>query len=82
MILTISFISSLEINKVNPFAALTAPFLLIFLSTLFIQSEVKFLSNPDQLSPAKRIAIFLSAFFPKVVNQELKDTPDWIILEI
>ena len=36
IILIISLISSFEINKVNPFLALTAPLPLIFLSILFI----------------------------------------------
>ena len=40
-ILVISFRSSFEINRVNPFPALTARFPLIFLSNLFIPFEVK-----------------------------------------
>ena len=36
VILVTSIISSFEINKVNPFPAVTAPFPLIFLSDLFI----------------------------------------------
>ena len=36
MIFVISFISSFEMNKVNPCPALASPFLLIFLSNLFI----------------------------------------------
>ena len=76
MVLIISFISSLEINKVNPFPALTAHFPLIFLSNLFIAFEIKLLTNPGKLSLAKGIAIFVSAFFPKLPNQEPKDPPD------
>ena len=76
MILIISFISSLEINKVNPFLALTSPFPLIFLSNLFIAFEVKLLTNPRKFSLAKGIAIFFSAFFPKLPDQEPKDLPD------
>ena len=34
------------------------------------------------MSLAKRISIFSSAFFPKLPNQEPKDPPDWIILDI
>ena len=64
IILIISFISSFEINKVNPFPALTAPFLLIFLLNLFIALEVKLLTNPGKLYLAKGIATFVSAFFP------------------
>ena len=76
MILIISFITSLELNKVNPFPALTAPFPLIFLSNLFMALEVKLLTNPGKLSLAKGIAMFVGAFFPKLPNQEPKDSPD------
>ena len=82
MILITSFISLFEINKVNPFPALTTLFPLIFLSNLFIAFEVKLLTNPGKLSLAKEIAIFVSAFFPKLPNQEQKDSPDQIILDI
>ena len=34
------------------------------------------------MSLAKWIAAFVSAFFPKLANQEAKDPPDWIILDI
>ena len=50
MILIISCISAFEINKVNPFPALTAPFPLILLSNLFIAFEAKLLTNPGKLS--------------------------------
>ena len=70
MILVISFISSFEINKVNPF-----PFPLIFLLSLFIALEGKLLYNPGKLSLAKGIAIFASDFFSKLPNQERKDPP-------
>ena len=53
MILLISFISSIEINKINHFPVLTAPFPLIFLSNLFIASEAKLLIDPGKLSLAK-----------------------------
>ena len=56
----ISFITSFETNKVNPFPALTAPYPLIFLSTLFIAFEVKLLTNPGKLSLAKVIAKFVT----------------------
>ena len=39
MIIIIPFISSFEMNKVNPFPALTATFPITFLSSLFIVSE-------------------------------------------
>ena len=68
--------SSVEINKVNPFPPLTAPFPLIFLSNLFIEFEVKLLTNQSNLSLAKGIAMFVSAFFPKLPNQDPKDPPD------
>ena len=76
MILIISFRSSFEINKVNPFPALTVPFPLIFLSNLLIVFEVKLLTNPGKFYLAKGIAIFYSAFFPKLPNQESKDPPN------
>ena len=76
MILIIPIISSIEINKVNPFPALTAPFPLIFLSNLLVAFEVKLLTNPGKLSLAKGIAIFVSVFFPKLPNHESKDPPD------
>ena len=72
----ISFISSLEINKVNLFPSLTAPFPLIFMSNLFIALTIKLLSYPSKLSLAKGIAIFVSAFLPKLPNQELRKPPD------
>ena len=43
---------------------------------------VKLLNNPGKLSLAKGIAIFICAFFPKLPDQEPKDPPDWIILDI
>ena len=82
IILVISFISSFEISKVNPLFTLTDPFPLIFLSNLFITLEVKFLTNLGNLSLPKEITIFVSAFFPKLLNQEPKDPHDWIILDI
>ena len=82
ILLIISFISSSEINKVNPFLALTAPFPLIFLLNLFIAFEVKALTNPDKLSSTKRITIFISAFFPILPYQAPKDQADWIMLDI
>ena len=77
-----SFISSFDINDINHFSPLTAPFPLIFLSNLFIALEVKLLTNWGKLSHAKGVAIFVSAFFPKLPNQEPKNPPDWIILDI
>ena len=76
MILIMSLISSFEINKVNLFSALTAPFSLIFLSNLFIALEVKLLTNQSKLSLAKGIALYVSAFFSKLPNQERKDPRD------
>ena len=34
------------------------------------------------MSLAKGIAMFVSTFVPKLPNQETKDPPDWIILDI
>ena len=75
-ILIISFMSSSEINKAKFFPAVTAPFPLIFLSNLFIVFEVKWLTYPGRLSLIKGIVMFVSAFFPKLLNQEPKNTPD------
>ena len=72
MILMISFISSFEINKVNPLPALTAPFPLIFLSNLFIAFEVKMLTHPGKLSQAKGIAIFVFVFFLNYLTKNQK----------
>ena len=52
-ILKVSSICSFEMNKVNYFRALTAPFPLIFLSSLFIANKVALeailLTNPGML---------------------------------
>ena len=72
MNLIILYIFPFEINKVNHFPALTDPFPLIFLSNLFIAFEVKLLPHPGKLTLAKGIATFVSAFFPKLLNQEAK----------
>ena len=37
---------------------------------------MKLLTNPGKLSPAKGIAMFVSAVFPKLSNQDPKDPPD------
>ena len=66
IIFIVSFISSFEINKVNPFSVMTAYFPLILLSNLFFVLEVKLLTNPGKLSLAKKIATLTSAFFPKI----------------
>ena len=72
-ILIILFISSFKINTVNLFPALTVLVPLIFLSNLFIALEIKFVTNRGKLSVAKGIAIFASAFFPKLASRESKD---------
>ena len=79
MFVIISFISSIDMNWVNPFPSLTAPFPFLFLSSLFIAFEAKLLINPGKVSLAKGITTFISVFLPKLGNQELKDPPDWII---
>ena len=61
MTLIISFVSSYQINKVNP--ALTAPFPIIVLSNLFIGFEAKMLTNRSKLSLAKEIAKSVINFF-------------------
>ena len=40
------------------------------------------LTNPGKLSLAKGIAIFVSAFFPKLLDQEPKYPLDWIVSDI
>ena len=62
MILIKSLVSSFEINKVNSFPTLTAPFALIFLSNLFFAFEGKLLTSPGKLSLVKGIATFVSFF--------------------
>ena len=68
MILIISYMSSFEINKVNPFPAQIATFPLIFLSNLYYALKVELLANSGKLSIIKGIVIFVSAFFPKLPN--------------
>ena len=58
MILIISFTSSFEISRVNSFS-------ILFLPNLFISFEVTLLENPGNLSLAKGITTFVSAFFPQ-----------------
>ena len=48
MISIILITSSSEMNKLNTFCALTAPFPAIFLSNLFIAFEAKLLTNPGK----------------------------------
>ena len=78
----ISLISSFEINKVNPFPALKAPFLLIFLSNLFLVFEFKLFTNPGKWSLAKEIAIFVNPFYRKLAKKEPKDPSDGIMVYI
>ena len=72
MILVISFIFSFEINKVNSFSALTAPFPLISPPNWFIWFEAKLLTNPGELSLAKGIATFVSAFLLNLLTRNQK----------
>ena len=65
-----------EINKLNPVPALTALSPLISHSNFFIVFEIKLLTNPGKLFLEKGIAKFVSAFFPKLTYQELKDSSD------
>ena len=76
MILKTSFISSFEINRVNPFLALAASFPFVFLSNVFIALEVILLTNPGQLYLAREITPFISSLLPELSNQELKDPPN------
>ena len=53
----------LMISFISSFTFTFTPFLLIFLSNLFIAFEVKLLTNPSKLSIAKGIARFVITFF-------------------
>ena len=53
-------------NKVNPFSALTAPRLLIFLSNLSITDETALVANLAETSLAKETARSISAFLSKL----------------
>ena len=82
MILIILFVSSTEVNRVNPVSAPTASFSLMSLSEFFIAFEAILLTNPGKLSLVKVISTFLSAILPKLPNQEPKDPLDLFILDI
>ena len=64
-----TYISSFEMNKVNSFTALTAPFPNIFLSNLCIAFKAILLINPDKISLVKGMATFVSTFLAKLPNQ-------------
>ena len=68
MTLITLFISSFNINKVNPFPALTTTFPLIIVSNLFTAFKAKLLANAGKLSLVKGKATFFRAFLPKSVN--------------
>ena len=70
MILLISSMSFFELNKINLFPALTAPFPLIFLLNLFIVFEVKLLINAGKFYLAREKSTFVSAFLPELINQK------------
>ena len=72
MITIISFISSFEINKANPFPALKAPFPLILVSNLFIVFEIKLRTNTGKFLLVKGVATIVSAFFPKLETKNQK----------
>ena len=76
--------SSFEINKVNPFPALTAHLPLIFVSNLFIGFGAKLLTNPGKLSLAKKNCKICYYFFylNKLPNILRRNPPDLIILDI
>ena len=68
---------SFEIKKTKPFAALTAPFPLYFLSNSFIAFEAKLLTNPGKLSLPKGIARSVITFSPKLFNLLQRNPPNW-----
>ena len=91
----ISFTSSFEMNKVNPFPALTtsaplvtiAPFPLILLSNLFIAFEAAFeATNLGKLFFCQRNSNVCITVLPKLhtilPNQEPRNPPDSINLDI
>ena len=82
IILIILFICSFDKKYSKFFSSSDSSFSTYFLVKLFIALEVKFLTNPGKLSLAKGIAILFSAFLPKLNNEEPKDLPDCIILDI
>ena len=63
-------------NKVTPFLAITASFALTFLSSSFIAFEDKLLRNAKKIISSQRNSKFVSAFLPKLANQESKDPPN------
>ena len=62
IILVISFIYPFEINNVNPFPAITAPFPLTLLLNLFIAFEGKLLANPYKVYLAKETGTCVTVF--------------------
>ena len=82
-ILVISSISSFKRNKVNPFSAVTAPFLFILFLKFIIAFEAGFeailLTNPGKLFLAEAITRSVTTFLPNLPNQEPGNPPDWII---
>ena len=75
------FISSFKINKLNPLPALAALFPLISLSSLFITSEAKLLTNPGKLSLAKGKARSFITFFCLNYVTYYKGSPNEIIID-
>ena len=67
--------SSFEMNKMNHFPALTAPFPQIRLSNLLIPEEVA-LTHPVKLLLAKGIGRSNTTFLPNLPNQEPRNLPD------
>ena len=65
---------SFEIYRVNPLYARTTPFLLIFLSKLFMALEIILLTNPSTLSLAKGIGIFFNDFSLNHINRSKRST--------
>ena len=66
IILIISSISSFEMSKVNPFSALTAPCLLIFLSNVSNADEVALVDSLGKTFLAKETTMPVNAFLPKL----------------
>ena len=75
-ILIISSLSSFEMNQVNPFPSLTAPFPLIFLLNLSNTEEVASVTNLRKTSLGKKTARSNNIFLPKLPNILPRNQPD------
>ena len=75
-ILIMSYISSFQVNIVDPFPALTAPFPLIYLSYISNIDKIAFVANVGKKCLPKRITRSNNTFLPKLTNVLLRNLPD------